>query len=61
MNRKNVTNVKIAACAIAAAVSFAGLGMDVNASGNIGSVLPSAGIDYSLQDSKKSTDRKSVV
>ena len=55
MNRKNVTNVKIAACAIAAAVSFAGLGMDVNASGNIGSVLPSAGIDYSLQDSKKST------
>lgn len=55
MNRKNVTNVKIAACAMAAAVSFAGLGMEVHATGNIGSVLPSAGIDYSMQDSKKST------
>ena len=55
MNRKNVANVKIVACAMAAAVSFAGLGMDVHATGNIGSVLPSAGIDYSMQDSKKST------
>ena len=55
MNRKNVTNVKIAACAMAAAISFTGLGMDVHATGNIGSVLPSAGIDYSMQDSKKST------
>lgn len=55
MNRKNVTNVKIAACAMAAAISFTGLGMDVHATGNIGSVLPSAGIDYSMQDAKKST------
>ena len=55
MNRKNVTNVKIAACAMAAAVSFACFGMDVHATGNIGSVLPSAGIDYSMQDAKKST------
>ena len=50
-----VTNVKIAACAMAAAISFTGLGMDVHATGNIGSVLPSAGIDYSMQDAKKST------
>ncbi|MGN1151353.1 MAG: SH3 domain-containing protein [Lachnospiraceae bacterium] len=55
MNRKNVTNVKIAACAMVAAISFTGLGMDVHATGNIGSVLPSAGIDYSMQDAKKST------
>lgn len=55
MNRKNVTNVKIAACAMAAAISFTGLGLDVHATGNIGSVLPSAGIDYSMQDAKKST------
>ena len=55
MNRKNVTNVKIAACAMAAAISFTGLGMDVHATGNIGSVLPSAGIDYSMQGTEKST------
>lgn len=55
MKRKNVKSVKIAACAMAAAITFTGMGFDVNATGNVGSVLPSAGIDYSLQDSNKST------
>lgn len=55
MKRKNVKSVKIAACAMAAAISFTGMSLDVSATGNIGSVLPSAGIDFSLQDSDKST------
>lgn len=55
MKRKNVKNVKIAACAMAAAITFTGMSLDVSATGNIGSVLPSAGIDFSLQDSDKST------
>lgn len=55
MKRKNVKGVKIAACAMAAAITFTGMNLDAEASGNIGSVLPSAGIDFSLQDSKKST------
>lgn len=40
---------------MAAAITFAGMSLDVSATGNIGSVLPSAGIDFSLQDSDKST------
>lgn len=55
MNRKNVKSVKIAACAMAAAITFTGMNLEVSATGNISSVLPSSGIDYSLQDSKKST------
>ncbi len=55
MNRKNVKSVKIAACAMAAAIAFTGMNLEVSATGNISSVLPSSGIDYSLQDSKKST------
>ncbi|MBP3474862.1 MAG: SH3 domain-containing protein [Lachnospiraceae bacterium] len=55
MKRKNVKSVKITACAMAAAITFAGMSLDVSATGNIGSVLPSAGIDFSLQDSDKST------
>lgn len=55
MKRKNVKSIKIAACAMAAAITFTGMGFDVNATGNVGSVLPSAGIDYSLQNSNKST------
>ena len=35
--------------------SFTGTGLEVNASGNIGSVLPSSGIDFSLQNEDKST------
>lgn len=48
-------NVKMAACAMAAIFAFTGTGVDVNASGNIGSVLPTSGIDFSLQDEDKST------
>lgn len=48
-------NVKMAACAMAAIFAFTGTGFDVNASGNIGSVLPSSGIDFSLQNEDKST------
>lgn len=60
MKRKNVTNVKIAACLVAAALTVSGTGLEVQASGNIGSVLPSAGIDYSMQDTKKSTSLSSL-
>ncbi len=49
MKRKNV---RVAACAIAAAITFSGMELPVYASGNIGSVLPSAGIDYSLAGGK---------
>lgn len=35
--------------------TFTGTGLEVNASGNIGSVLPSSGIDFSLQNEDKST------
>ncbi len=48
-------NVKIAACAMAAIFAFTSTGLEVNASGNIGSVLPSSGIDFSLQNEDKST------
>ncbi len=48
-------NVKIAACAMAVIFIFTGTGLEVNASGNIGSVLPSSGIDFSLQNEDKST------
>lgn len=34
--------------------------MDVNATGSVGSVLPSAGIDFSLQDQEKSTTLSSL-
>ena len=47
-------NVKMVACMMAATISFTGMGLNVQASGNVASVLPSAGIDYSLQNSKKS-------
>lgn len=52
MRRKGV---KIAACAMAAALAFTGMNLEVSASGNLSSVLPSAGIEFSLQDSSKST------
>ena len=48
-------NVKIAACAMAAVIAFGGTGLDASASGNVASVLPSAGIDFSIQDSEKTT------
>ena len=48
-------NMKIAACAMAAIIAFGGTGLEANASGNVASVLPSAGIDFSIQDSDKTT------
>ena len=53
-------NVKMAACAMAAIFAFTGTGLNVNASGNIGSVLPSSGIDFSLQNEDKSTSLSSL-
>ena len=52
--------VKIAACTMAAALTFTGLELDVYATGNIGSVLPSSGIDFSLQGEDKSTSLSSL-
>ena len=43
-------NVRIAACAITAVLAFSGMGMDAWAVGSVSSVLPSAGIDFSMQD-----------
>ena len=54
MTKRN-QEVKVAACLLAAALSFGSFGMDVQASGKLDSVLPSAGIDYSMQNSKKSS------
>ncbi len=54
MTKRN-QEVKVAACLLAAALSFGNFGMDVQASGKLDSVLPSAGIDYSMQNSKKSS------
>ncbi len=48
-------NVNIAVCLMAAALSFGGMSLEVQASGNLTSVLPSAGIDYSLQNETKSS------
>ena len=45
---------------MAAVLSFSGLGLEVNASGNVGSVLPSSGIDFSLQNEDKSTSLSSL-
>lgn len=52
--------VKMAACTMAAALTFTSMGIDASATGNIGSVLPSSGIDYSLQDEDKSTSLSSL-
>lgn len=54
------TNVKIAACAMTAVMAFTGMGIDADAIGSVGSVLPSAGIDFSLQDQEKSTALSSL-
>ena len=53
-------NVRIAACAMTAVLTFTGMGLDANATGSVGSVLPSAGIDFSLQDQEKSTALSSL-
>ena len=48
-------NLKWTACALAAIMGFTGTGIEAQATGNVGSVLPSAGIEFSLQDEEKST------
>lgn len=53
-------HVKIAACTMAAVLSFSSMGLDVNASGNVGSVLPSSGIDFTLQKEDESTSLSSL-
>lgn len=53
-------NVKITACMMAATIAFTSMGLDANATGNIGSVLPSSGIDFSLQEEDKSTSLSSL-
>lgn len=53
-------NIKIAACAMTAVLTFSGMGLDASATGSVGSVLPSAGIDFSLQDEEKSTALSSL-
>lgn len=41
-------SVRIAACTMAAIIAFSGMKISVHAAGDLNSVLPSAGIDYSL-------------
>ena len=53
-------NVRIAACAITAVLAFSGMGMDAWAVGRVSSVLPSAGIDFSMQDQEKTTALSSL-
>lgn len=53
-------HVKMAACTMAAVLSFSSMGLDVNASGNVGSVLPSSGIDFTLQKEDESTSLSSL-
>lgn len=47
--------VKLMACAMTAAVMFSGMDLSVSAAGDVNSVLPSAGIDYSMAPAEKST------
>ncbi len=51
--RKN--GLKLTVCALTAVLTFTGTGLEAQATGNVGSVLPSAGIEFSLQDGEKST------
>ena len=53
-------NLKWTACALAAIMGFTGTGVEAQATGNVGSVLPSAGIEFSLQDEDKSTSLSSL-
>lgn len=56
-------NVRIAACAVAAVITLSGMELTVDASGGLSSVLPSAGIDYSMSpsDSTSLSDMKEDV
>lgn len=48
------------ACALAAFIGFNGVGLEAEATGNVASVLPSAGIEIYLQDEEKSTSLSSI-
>lgn len=56
--RKN--GLKLTVCALTAVFTFTGTGLEAQATGNVGSVLPSAGIEFSLQDGEKSTSLSSL-
>lgn len=47
--------LKVTVCALTAVLTFTGTALEAQATGNVGSVLPSAGIEFSLQDGEKST------
>ena len=47
--------LKWTACALAAVMGFTGMGLEAEATGNVASVLPSAGIEFSLQSEEEST------
>lgn len=53
-------SLKLAACALAAVMGFTGTGIEAEATGNVASVLPSAGIEFFLQDGEKSTSLSSI-
>ncbi|MDE5865516.1 MAG: SH3 domain-containing protein, partial [Lachnospiraceae bacterium] len=57
MKRKSV---KIAACTMAAVIAFSGIRLTADASGDLNSVLPSAGINYYLSPSDKSTSLSDI-
>lgn len=42
-------NVKMAICAVTAILTFSGMNIEANAATDLSSVLPSAGVDYTLQ------------
>ncbi len=42
-------NVKMAICAVTAILTFSGMNIEANAATDLASVLPSAGVDYTLQ------------
>lgn len=56
-------SVRIVACAMASVITLSGMELTVNASGGLSSVLPSAGIDYSISpsDSTSLSDMKEDV
>ena len=53
-------SLKLTACALAVVIGFTGTGIEVEATGNVASVLPSAGIEFFLQDGDKSTSLSSI-
>ena len=54
-------NVRIAACTIAAAITFSGMTLPVYATDNtMESILPSAGIDFSLAPADSSTSLSDI-